>query len=213
MGKMKMNPEKFAPVPAQKAEISSHNMQDNAVFEPTLVESGNSYPVYADQGGNNIQIKTDMVSNIIGDICGVVNEISRTIGMIRVEEEKTRQVKAVANARIRIAEEQTKQVMIQESAATERIKAQYLMELKKAEMNLQKELAVIQNEREKLLSDERKFELALKKLEQYGQELINMNKVYLSRNPESNFEFIYKINEQLLILADKIAQLYHESRK
>ena len=65
----------------------------------------------------------------------------------------------------------------------------------------------------KLLSDERKFELALKKLEQCGQELINMNKVYLSRNPESNFEFIYKINEQLLILADKIAQLYHESRK
>ena len=188
-------------------------MQDNIVFEPTLVESGNSYPVYADQGGNNIQIKTDMVSNIIGDICGVVNEFTRIIGMIRVEEEKTKQVKAVENARIRIAEEQTKQVMIQESAATERIKAQYLMELKKAEMNLQKELAVIQNEREKLLSDERKFELALKKLEQYGQELINMNKVYLSRNPESNFEFIYKINEQLLILTDKIAQLYHESRK
>ena len=109
--------------------------------------------------------------------------------MIRVEEEKTKQVKAAANARIRIAEEQTKQVMVQESAATERIKAQYLMELKKAEMNLQKELAVIQNEQEKLLSDERKFELALKKLKQCGQELINMNKVYLSRNPESNFEF------------------------
>lgn len=211
MGKMKMNPEKFAPVPVQKAEISSHNMQDNDVFEPTLVVPGSSYPVYADQGGNNIQIKTDVVSNIIGDICGVVDTITKTIGMIRVEEEKTKQVKAAANARIRIAEEQTKQVMIQESAATERIKAQYLMELKKAEMNLQKELAVIQNEQEKLLSDERKFELALKKLEQCGQELINMNKVYLSRNPESNFEFIYKINEQLLILADKIAQLYHES--
>ena len=213
MGKMKMNPEKFTPVPAQKAEISPHNMQDNAAFEPTLVDSRSSYPVYAAQGGNNIQIKTDMVSNIIGDICGAVNEIARTIGMIRVEEEKTKQVKAAANARIRIAEEQTKQVMIQESAATERIKAQYLMELKKAEMNLQKELAVSQNEQEKLLFDERKFVLALKTLEQYGQEFMNMNKVYLSQNPESNFEFIYKINEQLLILADKIAQLYHESRK
>lgn len=213
MGKMKMNPEKFTPVPAQKAEISPHNMQDNAAFEPTLVDSGSSYPVHANQGGNNIQIKTDMVSNIIGDICGVVNEITRTIGMIRVEEEKTRQVKAMANARIRMAEEQTNQVMIQESAATERIKAQYLMEIQKAEMNLKKELAVIQNEQAKLLSDERKFELSLKNLEQYGQELMNMNKVYLSRNPESNFEFIYKINEQLLILADKITQLYHDNRK
>ena len=100
MGKMKMNPEKFAPVPARKAEISPHNMQNNAAFEPILADSESFYPVHANQGGNNIQIKTDMVSNIIGDICGAVNEITRTIGMIRAEEEKTRQVNAMANARI-----------------------------------------------------------------------------------------------------------------
>lgn len=218
MGKMKMNPNEFALAAAdpQAVVIGEAGKIVSEVVDPIATSVRDTkiarYQTNRDihnEGQHTIQVKYDMVSNIVGDVCGVLQEITKTISAIGVEREKTRQVLMATTARICEAEEQTEQVCIKETETTERIKIQYIAEIKKAEIQLQKEMAEIQKEKERIFSDERKFDNALKMISSVVEDIISQNRYYMERiGSQSYSDELHKNNEQLIQLVGKIVELY-----
>ncbi|MDE6035245.1 MAG: hypothetical protein K2G36_04965, partial [Ruminococcus sp.] len=159
-----------------------------------------------------VQFKYDTLSNIINDVCGVLQEISRTVGMVMVEKEKTQQVKIMSKAHIHQAEEQTKQVRIQEKEATKRICIQYETEIKKAELHMQEELAKLKYEKELFISNERRFDKELKDFSAVINNIIEQNRYYM-QNMDLYPEALQKNNEELVKLVSKMVDLYILSSK
>lgn len=200
MGKMKMNLNEFALAKA-KTDLNPVEVIPE-IIEPVATSIRDVH----NEGQHTIQVKYDMITNIVSDVCGVLQETTKAVRDIMVEKEKTKQIQMVSAARIREAEEQTKQVWIQETQATERAKSQYLADIQKAEFELQKELAIIQKDKENIISDERKFNKALDIITLSVQNIIMQNKIYME-----NFQYsdrIHENNNQLIRFAEQIVNLY-----
>lgn len=195
---MKLNPEEFALVPANKPEstdLSQFSEQnDNTQNEKKDI-----------QISVNLSPKAIIISHCI-DLAG---QVVQTAGIIVAERERTKQIQAIAMTKIREAEEQTERVRYQELYQTERAKEQYLAEIEIAKINLVKDLAEIEREKEELIYDERKFNKAFEPLKDIINNLLSINHRYISESCSDNFDYIYKFNEQLIQLAGIVVELYN----
>lgn len=202
MGKMNWNPDRLA---LTEQPSSTSAIIDEKIVPASFVDV--TLPVQNDNGGqsHDIQVKYDVVSNVVSDLTGMVNEITRTIGLVTIEREKTKQVQAVSKARIRAAEEQTKQVRIQEKEATKRIKQQYQAEIKKAEFELLQIRDTLRIEKEKILSDKSKFESVLVTISKILDQLIQENNRLMEQDL---FDEIQKNHDKMITIAETIASLY-----
>lgn len=195
---MKLNPEEFALVPANKPESTDLSQ-------------------YSDQNDNtqnerkDIQISVNLSPKaiIISHCIDLAGQALTTLNSIVTECQKTKQIQAIAMTRIREAEEQTERVKYQELYQTERAKEQYLAEIEIAKINLEKDLAEIEREKEMLLYDERKFNKAFESLKDIINNLLSINYRYISEDYSDNFDYIYKLNDQLIQLAGKVVELYN----
>ena len=210
MGKMKMNPDRFA-LPAVNSKsaviVDDGKIIAEEVYQNLNACNDNKIIQYGNQNeGYDINIRADVIGNIIGDICGVLKETAKAISTIQVEKEKTKQVQAFAKTKIKESKEQTKRIDIQESAETERTKMRCIEEIKKAEIELEKELAYINKEKEKIASDERKFQHLLEMTTLEVKHIISINEKLMESSSYS--DEIHKNNEQLIYLAGKIVDSY-----
>ena len=215
MGRMNMNPDEFAWAMSNSNGMTvventqtSGTLTDvavNAMRDTRISKYQTDRDMY-NEGQHTIQVKYDMVSNIVGDVCGVVKECISAYGKVVVEREKTKQVQAGAMAQIRAAEEQTEQVRIKETEETTRFQMECTKELEKARAELEKEQAVIAKDKEAILSSERKFDEAITTISGIINHIISQNEKYMQEYTYSNE--IDQNNRQLIQLATKIVDLY-----
>ena len=156
MGKMVLHDMQGAHQPEQKEMILSQPSALSTENAGMMVRNSSNYGL-ASSNGTDISLRCDTVSNVVGEVCGVIKSLITAIAAVKIEKEKTEQVKQAAKAQIKTAKEQTKQVRFQQIGETERFKMECITELRKAEMEMKKELAEIEKEKEKLFCNERMF--------------------------------------------------------
>lgn len=215
MGKMKLNldelenPTAGIIVESGKAVGSITTPIANAVKETSLGKYSAQKEMYA-ANQHSVQVKLDMVSNIVADACGLANNITNTIREICVEKEKTKQVQSVAKAHVNMAKEQTKQVAVQEKEATKRFYAECLRDVEIARTELKKRQSELAVERERILSDERKFnsifELVLARIK-------DLDKINNRLAEQGEFsEVFYKNQAMIDSCIQKLADMYISTR-
>ncbi len=162
-------------------------------------------------GQSTIQVKFDTVSNIVSDACGLCTDITKAISAYKVEKEKTKQVQEFAMAEIRKAEEDTERVRIHEANETERFIQKCNEEVKKSELELERELTKLQNEKETILQDERKFNRSISNIEKSIDHLIDQSNACFEKFGYT--DEVHRINLLLIELSAKIPTLYSDEVK
>lgn len=208
MGKMIMNDANFSSKPTNNGLIVPQTTALSSGMESLMTHSHNYYGLSSAKGAD-FTLRYDMVSNIIGDVCGVINNIVNAVTAIKIEREKTNQVKAAAKAQIKVAKEQTEQVRLHEIGETERFRMECETRLEEAKSELKKELALIKKDKEKILTDERKFMESIRSIQKIIEFIIKQNEILMREDIHS--EAIIENNKKLMNLAETVTRLYiHE---
>ena len=209
MGKMIMNDANFSSKPNNNGLIVPQTTALSSGMESLMTHS-NNYSGLTASKGLDLTVRYDMISNIVGDACGVINNIINAITAVNIEREKTKQVKATAKAQIKVAKEQTEQVRLHEESETERFGMECETRLEEARIGLEKELALIEKDKESILSDERKFMMMIKSIQDIISGIIKQNEILIREDIHS--EAIIENNKKLMNLAETVTRLYiHET--
>ncbi len=217
MGKLNLNLDEFevlegggAVVEGTKAVGGITTPIANAVKE-TQVAKYNANRDIVKESQKTFQIKYDVISNVVGDACGVINNIINAVKEIGVEKERTKQVNVKAAAAVHMAKEQTKQIITQEKEATKRYREDTIRELGRTKSELKAKLADLAQAKEKMLADEKKFNSSLESIRSIIDSIIQANKKL--QDESVSFDIIHSNNEQLIQLTQQIVNLYGESKR
>lgn len=209
MGKMIMNDANFSSKPTNNGLIVPQTTALSSGMESLMTQSYN-YSDLAASKGLDFTVRYDIISNIVGDACGLINNLVNAITAINIEREKTNQVKAAAKAQIKVAKEQTEQVRLHEIGETERFRMECETRLEEARIELKKELALIEKDKESILSDERKFMMMIKTIQDIIAGIIKQNEILIREDIHS--EAIIENNKKLVNLAETVTRLFiHET--
>lgn len=113
------------------------------------------------------------VLGIINNVVGSVENIIVSCNVVRVEKEKTKQVRIQADAFIAQAKEETKRIAVHEREETKRVKAQLIYDYKKFRASLFKVAKEIELKNNELIESGRKFDIKMDVIKEHVKVLMD----------------------------------------
>lgn len=204
MGGMKFNHESFGETSKSAGKMI---IEDPTDIIPVPEAGMPSFSAASARSGNmSLQLKSDIVSNIVSDVCSLAGTITNAVRDVSVEKEKTRQIRAMGEAHVGMAKEETKKIKIQEREATKRLSIECEQKIQTLKIELQKDELSFKNMAHERQVNEEIIHQKLDIFSEHIHSVIDIFRKVLDENPQNN-ELFVTFTQAVNNMMDKLAQL------